>query len=146
MFDTGTIKINKNELKKILEEYYRKVTNDQTITVHFETKFQHTGPKNEEVPVVKITLKRIVKIGSYEVTLEETLNEPEINEAISSCLESEEYKIDSSYQNIEASYGNSREGTSDKITYSGITVLLTRKGIKKSLKEVNNGRKNNNEN
>lgn len=125
MKENITMRINEEELKSLLIDYYGKKYNDNDFDIVFETKKECVGFYETKMIQTHIRLKRKIRIGNNSVTIEEELDEDDIKEIICEELKDMDYEINNlRFENrikYEGFYGD------EVPTFDGVNIDLKRK-------------------
>lgn len=127
-----TIDISSSELKKLLEDYYKGVYNNDSVAILINARRQVVGIYEDEELVTKFSVRRNIevpkfKIGKCTAICEEEITNAEIKKILNEILEENNYEVD--YVNFHTKskligYGFAEE---EEIYFDGISVAVKEK-------------------
>lgn len=117
MTETISIIIEKDNIEKLILDYYKKYFNDENITI----KYKIFEEDEYSLGRVVISIKRNIKIGDYEALSENVLSSEEIINVLNNELKNQGYKIN--YSNF----------IIDRTNWNGIRATLEKLDVKKKV-------------
>lgn len=128
MLENLKIKIDEIELKCLLTEYYKKLYNDDSVMIEYNSKFRYIDSYGSVEPDVWGVLSRNIngKINKEAITLWNSGLSDEIFNVFK--YDNLQYKLD-----IECDIENPGKKDSERIVFNGIILNLNRKIKQKTL-------------